>query len=80
MHRWRVFGLNFVFLSIIKYMVLLSGTIMMPFYLLFAAHGTIAVGLLGYYMPKFKEESADITPFLGLFTIETIAWWATILS
>ena len=32
------------------------------------------------FATKFKEESADITPFLGLFTIETIAWWATILS
>ena len=61
-------------------MILLAGTIMMPFYLLFTAYGTIAVALLAYYMPKFKEEGADITPFLGLFTLETIAWWITILS
>lgn len=79
---WRVFGLNFVFLSIIKFMVLLSplGLALMPFYILFTVYGSIAVGLLIYFKPKFTEAKADITPFLALFTLETIAWYATILS
>ena len=76
---WRTFGLNFVFLSVIKYMVLFAGT-MMSFYVLFAIYGTMAIGILGYYKPKFDAEGADIAPFLGLFTLETIAWYAIILS
>lgn len=76
---WRTFGLNFVFLSIIKYMVLLAGS-MMSFYILFAIYGTVAIGVLAYYKPKFDTEGADITPFLGMFTLETAAWYAIVLS
>ena len=76
---WRVFGFNFVTMSIIKFMVLAAGT-MMNFYILFAIAGTIAIGLLVYYKPKFDAEGADITPFLGLFCLETAAWYAIVLS
>ena len=76
---WRVFGFNFMFLSAIKYYVLLDGT-MMFFYQLFALYGTVAVGLLIYYKPKFEAEKADITPFLAMFCLETAAWYAIVFS
>ncbi len=75
---WRTFGFNFMFLSVIKYMVLMGA--MMNFCVLFAAYGTIAVALLFYYKPKFDEEKADITPFLAMFVLETSAWYAIVLS
>jgi len=75
---WRVFGLNFVFLSIIKFMTLVGA--LMPFCVLFAIYGTIAFGLLVYYKPKFDAEGADITPFLAMFALETVAWYCIVLS
>ena len=75
---WRVFGLNFVFLSIIKFMTLLGA--LMPFCVVFALYGTIAVVILVYYKPKFDAEGADITPFLAMFVLETVAWYSIVLS
>ena len=53
---------------------------MMFFYQLFALYGTVAVGLLIYYKPKFEAEKADITPFLAMFCLETAAWYAIVFS
>ena len=76
---WRVFGFNFLTLSVIKFMVLMAGA-MMPFYILFAVYGTVAIGMLVYYKSKFEAEGADITPFLAMFALETAAWYSIILS
>ena len=75
---WRVFGLNFITLSMIKYYTLMSAV--MPLCILFAFFGSIGVGLLLFYKPKFDTQGADITPFVALFVIETTAWLAIILS
>lgn len=75
---WRVFGINFVCLSILKFMTLAAA--MINFAVVFAVYGTVAVGLLAYYKPKFDEEKADITPFLAMFVLETAAWYSIILS
>ena len=80
---WRTFGFNFVLISILKYIVLLSplGVVaLMPFCIAFTVHALIAIGILAYYKPKFAAVNADITPFLGLFLLEGAAWVATILS
>ena len=53
---------------------------MMNFCVLFAVYGTIAVGVLAYYKPKFDAEKADITPFLAMFILETAAWYAIVFS
>ena len=66
-------------LSIIKYFVLIVGD-MMPFYILFALYGLVAIGLLIYYKPKFAAEGADITPFLVMFCLEATAWFLIVLS
>jgi hypothetical protein len=75
---WKVFGCNFVFLSIIKFMTLASAAGQLA--TLFAIHGTIAVSLLIFYKKGFDAEGADITPFLGLFVLETIAWYILVLG
>ena len=67
-------------MSVIKFMVLSAGTALMNFMILFAVCDTIAVGLLVMYKSKFEEQGADITPFLGLFVLETAAWYAIIMS
>lgn len=53
---------------------------MINFAACFAVYGCIAVAMLAYYKSKFAEKGADITPFLALFTLETIAWLAIVLS
>ena len=76
---WKVFGLNFVTISVIKYMVLMMGAAAMNFFILFALTGSVTVGLLAYYKSHMAASGADITPFLGLFLLETAAWYLTIL-
>ena len=86
---WRVFGVNFVTLSIIKFLTLNAlgagaaeaDSIMATSLLYcFCVYGLVAIGILGFYIPKFKEKKADIIPFFALFALETIAWWAIALS
>lgn len=73
-------GLNFCTLSTLKFMTLLTmGVEAMNFYIIFAIAGTIAVALLVSHKGYFTEAGADITPFLGLFILETAAWYLTIL-
>ena len=48
--------------------------------MVFALYGTIAVVILVYYKPKFDAEGADITPFLAMFVLETVAWYSIVLS
>ena len=67
---WRVFGLNFVTLSIFKFLMLSVGVAAMNYFICFAIYGTIAVVLLATHKHAFDEVGADITPFLGIFTIE----------
>ena len=76
---WRVFGINFVTLSIIKIWCVSMGVAAMSWFILFAVYGTIATGLLIYYKPDFDSKGADISPFLALFALETIAYYLTIL-
>ena len=76
---WKVFGVNFIFLSIIKFMVLMMGIAAINFFILFAVYASIAVGLLVTYKGHMSDQGADITPFLALFTLECIAWWLTVL-
>ena len=75
---WRTFGFNFMTLSVIKYMTLMSA--IMPFCILFTVYGTVACSILIYYKPKFDAAGADITPFVALFLLETAAWYAIVLS
>ena len=65
-------------MSLIKFYVLANA--LMPFCILFSIYGLIAVGMLSYYKAKFDAEGADVTPFLGLFVLETIAWLCIVLS
>jgi hypothetical protein len=65
-------------LCAVKYVVLIYT--MINFAACFAVYGCIAVAMLAYYKSKFAEKGADITPFLALFTLETIAWLAIVLS
>ena len=76
---WRIFGINFVTLSIIKIWCVSMGVAAMSWFILFAVYGTIATGLLIYYKPDFDSKGADISPFLALFALETIAYYLTIL-
>lgn len=76
---WKVFGLNFCFLSTIKIMTVMAGVAAMNLMILFAVYGTIATALLASYKSDFDAKGADIAPFLGLFALETLAWYATIL-
>ncbi len=81
---WRVFGVNFVTLSIIKFLTLsaLAAEDALATSLLycFCVYGLVAIGILGFYIPKFTEKKADIIPFFALFALETIAWFAIALS
>ena len=84
---WRVFGVNFVTLSIIKFLTLSGlaagapdGTLPPTLVYCFCVYGLVAIGILGFYIPKFKEKKADLIPFFALFALETIAWWAIALS
>jgi len=76
---WRVFGLNFVMLSIIKIMMVSAGVASMTYFICFTVYGTIATGLLATHKADFDSKGADISPFLALFALETLAYYATIL-
>ena len=81
---WRVFGVNFVTLSIIKFLTLSAlaagDALATSLLYCFCVYGLVAIGILGFYIPKFSEKKADIIPFFALFALETIAWWAIALS
>ena len=81
---WRVFGVNFVTLSIIKFLTLSAleagDALATSLLYCFCVYGLVAIGILGFYIPKFTEKKADIIPFFALFTLETIAWFAIALS
>jgi hypothetical protein len=81
---WRVFGVNFVTLSIIKFLTLSAleagDTLATSLLYCFCVYGLVAIGILGFYIPKFSEKKADIMPFFALFALETIAWWSIALS
>jgi hypothetical protein len=49
--------------------------------LLQAFYTTLLSGLLitHAFSDYFKGKGADFTPFLGLFALETVAWFLTIL-
>ena len=107
---WKVFGSNFVMLSIIKFIILSMGVVAMPIMIAMvcgaprdhakapisslcaayrmlcchccqAAYTTVLVFLLATnaFSEPFKSKGADFTPFLGLFVLESVAWYATIL-
>ena len=84
---WRVFGVNFVTLSIIKFLTLFASPPMpagdsmaTSLVYCFCVYGLVAIGILGFYIPKFMEKKADLILFFALFALETIAWWAIALS
>ena len=85
---WRVFGVNFVTLSIIKFLTLFAlaagagevDSMATSLVYCFCVYGLVAIGILGFYIPKFTEKKADIIPFFALFALETIAWFAIALS
>ena len=76
---WRVFGLNFVTLSLIKIYCVSMGVAAMNWFIGFTIYGTIATGLLATHKADFDAKGADISPFLALFALETIAYYLTIL-
>ena len=75
---WRVFGFNFMCISIVKMMVV-SGA-MMNFAALFAVADSVGVVLLATHFAAFKAKKADITPFLALFILEAAAFIAIVVS
>ena len=76
---WRVFGINFVALSIIKIYCVSMGVSAMNWFIGFSVYNSIATGLLITHKASFDEKGADISPFLALFALETIAYYLTIL-
>ena len=76
---WRVFGTNFIIIGILKFMTLLTmGVAAMSFFCVFALQTTLLLGYLVTHKSSMESTGSDITPFLGLFCLETIAWYLTI--
>jgi len=77
---WKVFGSNFVMLSVIKLIILNMGMVALPLMIAMACYTTFLAFLLitHAFSDYFKSKGADFSPFLALFTLETIAWYLTI--
>jgi hypothetical protein len=76
---WRVFGTNFIIISILKFMCLGMGVAAMNFFIVFALQTSALTFYLVTHKASMETTGSDITPFLALFGLETIAWLVTIL-